>query len=106
MAPSRQLLLVPIAALGALCLARLTSAEQQGQPSGTPLFSIKPQEGWLPELAFLAFALVYIAQIVLGRAKNEGIAVAWTREVWQAGGRSGGRWAIGRADGGRHSRLL
>jgi hypothetical protein len=46
-----------------------------------PFIQLKPQDSWTLEICTLAFLLAFLANIFIGRRRNEALAVAWTTEV-------------------------
>ncbi len=54
-----------------------------------PFIVLRPQDSWLLEIVALSFLLAFLVNLVIGRRRNERLALAWTAEVrswYDAGG--------------------
>ncbi|KAI3426128.1 hypothetical protein D9Q98_008507 [Chlorella vulgaris] len=51
-----------------------------------PFIQLKPQDSWTLEICTVAFLLAFLANIFIGRRRNEALAVAWTTELVAPGG--------------------
>lgn len=52
-----------------------------GAAKRQPFVQLKPQDSWLLELCAVAFLAAFLVNMMVGRSRNEKLAVAWTTEV-------------------------
>lgn len=78
-------LLLAVSLAISFCTSRVVAQDADEEVAARPKsgFNLKLQhvEKWYYEIAFVSFMVVYIINIIIGRAQNEKLAISWTAEV-------------------------